>query len=136
LINTFDRLKTKSLPRKPRIDLGEPEVTSKAKTAIDSLQAMGVSPDIASALVADLLTSNPDSDLMNMLEQASNTVAQSEPVSRNENTKRESVYMKPEDWSQLSEPDLRKLYSEKSGTMYEILKEKGMIYPIDELLKK
>ena len=42
--------------------------------------------------------------------------------------------VKEKDWGQLSQSDLRKVYSSKSGTMYEALKENGHIYPIKKFL--
>ena len=38
------------------------------------------------------------------------------------------------DWGQLSQSDLRKVYSSKSESMYEALKENGHIYPIKQFL--
>ena len=133
-INAFDQLKTRPIPKKHRIDLGDPEVNSKAGAAIDSLVRMGVSSDIAPALVADLLTHNPDTDIASILDEVSKSLQEENNVTKNRSTKERSNIIKPEHWIQLSEPDLRKIYAEKTGTMYESLKERGVIYPIDKLL--
>ena len=44
------------------------------------------------------------------------------------------VYTNRDSWGQLPEKDLRKMYADKSGSMYEVMKEKGLIYPIYKLL--
>ena len=44
------------------------------------------------------------------------------------------VYTNRSSWSQLAGGDLRKIYSEKTGSQYEALLERQLIYPVAELL--
>jgi hypothetical protein len=135
MINAVNKLVTKPLHKPSKVELGEPSETSIANSAIETIVSMGISKDIAEPLVVDALVGNPDLKLIQIIQLATTalTVAgkEREPSSKN---KSKPVYTSRDSWGQLAGNDLRKMYTEKSGSMYEVIQERGINYPIQELL--
>ncbi|MEQ1622534.1 MAG: ATP-binding protein [Methylococcales bacterium] len=135
MINAVNKLVTKPLQKPRKVELGEPSETSIANSAIETIVSMGISKDIAEPLVVDALVNNPDLKLIQIIQLATTalTAAGKEREPSNENNSK-PVYTNRDSWGQLAGSDLRKMYTEKSGSMYEVIQERGINYPIQELL--
>ncbi len=134
LINTFDHLKSRPLTRKRNIELGEASLTAVANSAIETLVAMGVSTDIAEHLVADAFEVNPDLSLIQIIQQVTTALSGVEKSPAKKEKNKTIPIFKPENWVQLKKPDMRKLYADKTGTIYEMLVENRLIYPVEKNL--
>ena len=135
LINAMDKLVRQPLAKPKTIELGEAEETSIANSAIQSSVSMGISEDLAKPLVTDVLSRKPDLTLIQIIQMATTTLTQGgEENSRKTKAASKLAYANRDSWDQLPDKDLRKVYSEKSGSMYEVMKEKGLIYPVHKLL--
>ncbi|MCW8961489.1 MAG: ATP-binding protein [Ignavibacteriaceae bacterium] len=134
MINAMDKLVSKPLKQPKSVELGEPTETSIANSAIQTIVSMGIAEDIAQPLVTDALAKKPDLQLIQIIQMATTALTQSgqEKPSENKNTK--PVYTSRESWRQLPEKHLRKMYADKTGSMYEVLQERGLIYPVRGLL--
>lgn len=135
LIGAFDHLKNRSLNFKRNIEMGELSQTNVANAALETLSQMGIAADIAEPLVTDTLTANPDLTLLQIIQQITTSLSGLEKkctkATKNETKK---TYAKPDTWAQLNRKDMRKLFADKPGTMYEEVAEQGLIYPVDELM--
>ncbi|MFA0809717.1 ATP-binding protein [Microbulbifer epialgicus] len=131
MINAVNQLVAKPLEKAKSIELGDPAETSIANAAIETITSMGIARDIAQPLVTDALAKDPDLKLIQIIQLATtaltNTKEQNAKKPKPEYTSRKS-------WPQLSKNDLRKLYADKSGSMYESVVEQGINYPIQGLL--
>lgn len=134
LLGAFDQLKSQSLHKKNRIETGEPKITDVANGALDVLLATGVEPDIAKPMVEDLLNTDPDLTLIEIIQKITTTLSGLDIKQRKNPRQSRKKKDRAADWGQLDEKDLRKTYADKSGTMYEALVERKLIYPIDQLL--
>ena len=135
MINAMDRLVSQPLEKPQTIELGEPDETNIANSAIQTIISMGISKDIAIPLVTDALARKPDITLIQIIQMATTALTQTgEEQTRKPKVDSKPLYTKRDSWSQLPEKDLRKIYADKSGSMYEVMKEKGLIYPVHELL--
>jgi len=135
MINAVNRLVTRPLAQHRKVELGDPSETNIANTAIETIVSMGVSRDIAEPLVEDALARKPDLKLIQIVQLATSALINSGQEQRlSKNSKSKAVYTSRDSWGQLPENDLRKMYAEKSGSMYEIILEKGISYPVQELL--
>jgi len=135
MINAMDKLVSKPLEKPTTVELGEPNETSIANAAIETIVSMGIARDIAQPLVTDALTRKPDLKLIQVIQMATTALTQvgeEKTAEPKDDSKR--VYISRDSWGQLPEKDLRKMYADKSGSMYELLKEKGLIYPVHRLL--
>ena len=115
--------------------MGESNETSIANSAIETIVSMGISKDIAQALVVDTLIKNPDIKLIQIVQLA--TMALTDAGKEREPSKKgksKPMYTSRGSWGQLAGNDLRKMHAEKSGSMYEVIQERGINYPIQELL--
>jgi len=135
IIGAFNRLVSKPLTKPKPVELGEPVENEVANLGISTIVAMGVSEDIARPLVIDALNRKPDLQLLQLMQLVTTSLTQNhnQPL-KTEKKKEKPVYTRASDWGQLSERDLRKIYSEKTGSQYEVLLEWQLIYPINELL--
>lgn len=142
LMNGFDHLKAIPLKKK-RIEIGDASQSNIANSAIETLLSLGISQDIATPLVRDCIASNEEVELIDIIQQVTTAFAtvkseQSNKKAIKNNTlhepKAKLIRTKSDDWGQLKNSDLRKVYSSKSETMYDALLEQGYIYPISELL--
>lgn len=135
LLNSFDHLRAQSLNATQRVETGEAKETDLVNSAIEMLVSMGTSPDIAQPLVVDLINAKPEITLLQIINQATTQLT---PVKSNSSVQSQSkekpIYAKPDTWGQLKNPDLRKVYADKTGTMYEAMCDKGLVYPVNELL--
>lgn len=135
MINAMDKLVSQPLKKPKTIELGEADETNIANSAIQTIVAMGISEDIAKPLVTDALARKPDLTLIQIIQMATTVLTQTgEEKTRKTKSNSKPVYTKRESWGQLPEKDLRKIYADKSGSMYEVMKEKGLIYPVHKLL--
>ncbi|WP_100642546.1 ATP-binding protein [Alteromonas facilis] len=138
IINAMDKLVSKPLEKPKRIELGEADETNIANSAIQTIVSMGIPEDIAKPLIADALLRNPELTLIQIIQMATTALTQTgeEKTRKTRKTKADTkpVYTNRDSWGQLSEKDLRKIYADKSGSMYEVMKEKGIIYPVHKLL--
>ena len=134
LINSFDHLKARPLTKRRNVELGEVSQTAIANSAIDTLVAMSVSADIAEPLITDALETNPDLSLIQIIQQVTTALSGVDKKPSNKPNKETTPTVKPETWPQLKSHDLRKVYADKTGTMYEALAEQRLIYPVEELL--
>lgn len=135
LFNTFDHVKPKSLSRKVNLELGSPEDTDIAKAAFETLIGMGLSEDIVTPLLNDIIVSNPDITLLQIIQLATSTLSGlSDSSVAQKNDKPKNVLIRKDSWGRLDSGDLRKLYFDKTGSMYEELDDRSLIYPMDELL--
>ena len=135
MINAFDRLVSRPLPKPKPVDLGDSVENSVANLAINTIVAMGISEDIAQPLVTDALTRNPELQLIQLIQLVTTSLTQEASKSiKNEKKGAKPIYTRPSSWGQLSDNDLRKIYSDKTGSQYEALLDRQLIYPIDELL--
>lgn len=134
LLNTFDHLQPTSLAKKTNLELGDEEDTDLAKSAFETLIAMGISADIAEPLVKEVIQSNPELTLIQIIHHATSSLGGvlERPAAKQKKNKEATV--RRDAWGRLSDGDLRKIYSDKTGGMYEMLAERGLIYPIDDLL--
>lgn len=130
MINAMDKLVSQPLEKPKTVELGEPDETNIANSAIQTIVSMGISEDIAKPLVTDALTRKPNLTLIQIVQMATTALTQT----GEETTKVDSkpVYIKRDSWGQLPEKDLRKIYAHKSGSMYEVMKEKGLIEPVNK----
>ena len=134
LINSFDHLRARPLTKKRNVELGEAPQTAIANSAIETLIALGVSADIAEPLVTDVLETNPGLSLIQIIQQVTTALSGADKKPSKKPKKEITHAVKPETWSQLKSHDLRKVYADKTGTMYEALAEQGVIYPVETLL--
>jgi hypothetical protein len=135
MINAIDKLVSQPLGKPKTIELGESDETSIANSAIQTIVSMGISEDIAKPLVKDALARKPDLTLLQIIQMATTALTQTgEEQTIKPNADSKPVYTNCDSWGQLPERDLRKMYTDKSGSMYEVMKEKGLIYPIYKLL--
>ena len=138
LLNGFDHLKAMPLKTPKRIETGDSLQNDVVNNAISTLISMGVTEDIVRPLVQDCIASNPEVSLIDIIHQATSSFAATSTANIKKGPKKKSKStlnkVKEMDWGQLSQSDLRKVYSSKSGTMYEALKENGHIYPIKQFL--
>ena len=134
LLNTFDHLKAQTLNRQKSVETGDVQENDLVNSAIDMLVKMGASPDIAQPLVVDLINANPEITLIQIINSATTSLsATSSPPEKTTETSK-PVYVKRDTWGQLPSQDLRKMFSDKTGTMYEALCEGNVIYPVEKLL--
>ncbi len=135
MINAVNQLVTKPLGHTKKLELGEPTETNIANTAIKTIVSMGIAEDIALPLVADALAKDPDLKLIQIIQLATTALTDTEekPEGRDKPDSK-PVYTSRNSWAQLSSNDLRKMHADKSGSMYEVIQEKGIAYPIQELL--
>ena len=134
LINTFDHLKARPLTKRRNVELGEVSETAIANSAIETLVAMDVSADIAEPLVTDALETNPDLSLIHIIQKVTTALSGVDKKPSKKPKKESTPTVKPETWPQLNSHDLRKIYADKTGTMYEALADQGLIYPVEKLL--
>ena len=138
LLNGFDHLKAMPLKTPKRIETGDSLQNDVVNNAISTLLSMGVAEDIVRPLVQDCIASNPEVSLIDIIHQATSSFATTSTVNTKKGPKKKSKStlnkVKEMDWGQLSQSDLRKVYSSKSESMYEALKENGHIYPIKQFL--
>jgi len=133
LINYFDIAKQRTIKKSPRPSVENLELSQVEKKAIQSLMDIGISRDVAEPLVNDAASSDPNITLIKIIQIATEAFSTSEE--NNNEPKLKSAPKTPsKSWNQLSEGDLRKLYSNRTGTMYESLLGSGLIYPIDSVL--
>ena len=135
MINAMDKLVSQPLGKPKTIELGESDETNIANSAIQTIVSMGITEDIAKPLVTDVLARKPDLTLLQIIQMATTALTQTgkeQTIKPNADSK--PVYTNRDSWGQLPEKDLRKMYADKSGSMYEVMKEKGLIYPIYKLL--
>ena len=135
MINAMDKLVSQPLGKPKTIELGESDETNIANSAIQTIVSMGISEDIAMPLVTDALTRSPDLTLIQIIQLATTALTQrGEEKAKNSKDDSKPAYTKRDSWGQLSEQDLRKIYADKSGSMYAVMKEKCLIYPVQKLL--
>ena len=134
LINSFDHLRARPLTKKRNVELGEAPQTAIANSAIENIVVRGVSNDIAKELVTDALETNPDLSLIQIIQQVTTALSGEDNKPSKKPKKEITQTVKPETWPQLESHDLRKVYADKTGTMYEALSGQGIIYPVEELL--
>lgn len=134
LINTFDQLKSRPLSKKRNIELGEASQTAIANSAIEMLTAAGIAKDIAEPLVADALGANPDLSLIQIIHEVTKALIKVRSKLAKKTNKEKKGTVKPDTWAQLKDRDIRKLYADRTGSMYESLIEERLIYPVEELL--
>jgi hypothetical protein len=143
LLNGFDHLKPVPLKRLKRVEMGEASQTDIANSAIETLVLMGIAQDIANPLVKDCMVANPDVSLIDIIHQATSSFATInnpvemtpiKPAGLKKQIKAKVIKVKPSDWGQLQNKDLRKLYASKTDTMYEALYGDAHIYPVNRLL--
>lgn len=135
MINAVNKLVAKPLQQSRKIELGEPSETSIANSAIETIVSMGISKDIAQPLVVDALVKNPDLKLIQIVQLA--TTALTDAGKEREPSKKgkcKPMYTSRDSWGQLAGSDLRKMHADKSGSMYEVIQERGISYPIQGLL--
>lgn len=134
LLNTFDYLKPVSLDKQINVELGDANDTNLVKSALETLTAMGVSPDIATPLIKEIIESHPEITLIQIINQATSSLSGATERKSVALKKQKNIYVNKSSWGQLNSTDLRKIFSEKTGSMYEALEDQGLIYPIKELL--
>lgn len=134
LINTFDLIKQNSLV-KQNIIVDDCESPSMAKKAIQSLVLIGVSKDIAETLVKDAMLSDPNITLIQIIQAATKSFSGSNNEIKKQNLRMKSLSMnKADSLDQLSERDMRKMYAEKTGCMYEVMITNKLIFPVEKYL--
>lgn len=135
MANAVTRLVSKPLERPKPIETGEPVETNIVNSAVSQIVSMGVSIDIARPLVTDSLAKNPNLTLIEIIQLATTALTnKSGEMPSSKNSKKKVHYTSRDSWNQLDENDLRKMYSQKSGSMYELLKERNVCYPVNELM--
>lgn len=134
MINAVDRLVSQPLKKSKSVELGEHSETYIANAAIQTIVSMGIAEDIARPLVSSVLVEKPDLPLIQIIQMATTALTQSGQERRNEEKTFKRVYTSRNSWGQLPERHLRKMYADKTGSMYEVLKERGLIYPVEDLL--
>jgi hypothetical protein len=134
LLNTFDHLKPKSINSRVNLELGSPEHTDVAKAALDVLTGMGISDDIANPLLNEIIISNPDITLIQVIQLATSTLSGLSDTPELKKKEKQNTIVKRDAWGRLDSGDLRKLYADKTGSMYEELEGQGFIYPQEVLL--
>ncbi|MFY0678392.1 MAG: ATP-binding protein [Neptuniibacter sp.] len=133
MINAVNKLVSTSLEQPKTVELGEPSDTSVANAAIKTIVSMGIAEDIAHPLVTDALVKNPNLQLIQIIQLATTALTQSNEGRRVKSNSK-PAYSSRDSWGQLPKNDLRKIYTDKSGPMYEEMKEKRLIYPVQSLL--
>ena len=135
IIGAFDRLVSQPLPKPKPIELGEPAENNVANSAISAIVSMGIAEDIARPLVTDAIARNPDLQLLHLMQLVTTSLTQdAHQTVKTKKMKEKPIYTSSDNWGQLSDRDLRKIYSDKTGSQYEALLERKLIYPIGELL--
>ena len=135
MINAVNRLVAMPLEKPKTIELGDPNESSIANAAIETIVSMGIEEDIAQPLVTDALSKKPDLNLIQIIQMATTALTQSRAINGTElQTPSKVVYTSRESWGKLPERDLRKIHFDKSGSMYEAIYEQGISYPIRNLL--
>ncbi|MDO3377717.1 ATP-binding protein [Geoalkalibacter halelectricus] len=134
LLNTFDHLKPNALKKKANLEMGNETETDLAKSAFENLTAMGVSPDIAEPLIREVVQSNPKATLIQIIHQATSSFSNAPGTTSSQQREKANIMMKKDSWGQLPARDLRKIYFDKTGSMYEALDGEGLIYPLKAFL--
>lgn len=135
LINTFDLLKQSIVTKKGSILVDDLEKPAIAKKAVKSLMDIGISEDIAETLVKDVISSDPNITLIQIVQAATKSFSSdNEGIKNTKSSKKSSSIKSSKLWDQLSERDMRKLYADKTGSMYEVLLEKKLIFPLEKFL--
>jgi len=134
MINAVDRLVSQPLKKSKSVELGEHSETNIANAAIQTIVSMGIAEDIARPLVSSVLVEKPDLPLIQIIQMATTALTQSGEEKPSEEKTPKRVYTSRNSWGQLPERHLRKMYADKTGSMYEVLKERGLIYPVEDLL--
>lgn len=134
MINAVDRLVSQPLKKSKSVELGEHSETNIANAAIQTIVSMGIAEDIARPLVSSVLVEKPDLPLIQIIQMATTALTQSGQEKPSEEKTPKRVYTSRNSWGQLPERHLRKMYADKTGSMYEVLKERGLIYPVEDLL--
>lgn len=135
MINAFNQLVSKPLTQTKPVELGNATETSIANSAISTIVSMGIEEDIALPLVTDALERNPNFQLIQLIQHVSTalTHTEAEPKTPKQSSSKPE-YTKRSTWGQLSGNDMRKVFNDKSGSMYESMQERNLVYPIDDLL--
>jgi len=134
-IKAFNKLVSRPIPKPKQVDLGDPVENDVANVAIRTLISMGFSEDIAQPLVADAIATNPHFQIVELINYVTAPLSQAAPQSEQAFEKKDKpIYTKPNCWGRLSDYDLRKIHSDKTGSQYEALLEGQLIYPVDWLL--
>ena len=123
--------------RQSRLDIGYKTFTISpwANSAISAIVSMGIAEDIARPLVTDAIARNPDLQLLHLMQLVTTSLTQdAHQTVKTKKMKEKPIYTSSDNWGQLSDRDLRKIYSDKTGSQYEALLERKLIYPIGELL--
>lgn len=134
MINAMDKLVSQPLKKSKSVELGEANETNIANAAIQTIVSMGIAEDIAQPLVTDALARKPDLQLIQIIQMATTTLTQSGQEKPSEEKVTKPVYTSRESWGQLPEKHIRKMYADKTGSMYEVLKERGLTYPVQNLM--
>ncbi len=133
LLDSFAHLRPKALTKK-RIETGEPSQNDVANSARDTLVSMGIGEDIANPMIEDLCSANPDVTLIEIIQKVTTTLSGLDTKPRARKKTKSSVVTKVENWPQLQDEDLRKIYADKSESMYDAMRERGLIYSIEDIL--
>jgi hypothetical protein len=135
MINAVNRLVAKPLGPRKRVELDDPGDTNIAHAAIETIVSMGISRDIALPLVTDALIRDPNLTLIYIIQLVTTALTETkEYADLKKQTTSKKIYTSRKAWSQLVETDLRKMHADKSGSMYECIHERGLNYPIQEIL--
>lgn len=134
LLGAFDRLKSEVLHQTKRLEIGDPEVTDVANSALDTVLAMGVKQDIARPMIDDLLAVNPGLTLIEIIQKITTSLSGLDTKPQKRTKTKAKSRNKTANWGKLPEADLRKTYADKSGSMYEEIEGRNLIYPMETLL--
>lgn len=134
LLGAFDRLKSEVLHQTKRLETGDPEVTDVANSALDTVLAMGVKQDIARPMIDDLLAVNPGLTLIEIIQKITTSLSGLDTKPQKRTKTKAKSRNKTANWGKLPEADLRKTYADKSGSMYEEIEGRNLIYPMETLL--
>jgi hypothetical protein len=134
LMGTFDQIKSEALNQKRRVEIGEPEQTDVANSALDTVLKLGVEQDVAKPMIEDLFNTYPDITLIEIIQKITTTLSGLDVTPKKKKAVAKKPTIKAKDWGKLEANDLRKTYFDKTGTMYEALVERQVIYPMDTLM--
>jgi hypothetical protein len=134
MINAMDRLVSRPLYLSKSIELGEPNETNVANSAIQTMISMGIAEDIAQPLVVDALAKNPNLKLIEIIQLSTTALTKSGKTPSVDDDTDKVTYTSRESWGRLPKNHLRKIFADKKGSMYEALKEKNMVYPVQTML--
>lgn len=134
MLQMFDHLEPPQPEQPTTLDMDDQADSNTASTAIQLLENMGVSSDIAVPLVTHAIKEKPDISVIQLIHTATAAHAEQEESALKKPASSKASLTQRKNWGQLESDDLRKVFNGKVATMYEEISDHKLTYPLNELL--